>query len=122
MVADVVVVVVVVDVVVSTSSSSLLLSTGRCGLMVRALSSGFKSQSWQSVFSVGFFLLLLLHILHHCSIQSVVCHVCSLFEVKYYCGINSQPHKKAIKINLSLREEISMKNPGSAICGAKSQI
>ena len=40
-----------------------------------------------------------------------------------YCGINSQPWKKAIEINMSLREEISMKkNPGSAVCGGKTWI
>ena len=56
-----------------------------------------------------FLFLLLLHFLHHGSIQSVVCPVCYLFEVQHYPGINSQPWKKVIEINLSLQEEISMK-------------
>ena len=41
----------------------------------------------------------------------------SPFEMQDYHGINSQPCKKAIEINLSPQKEISMKNYSSAICG-----
>ena len=61
------------------------------------------------VFPVGlfFFFLLLLHFLHHGSIQSAVCPVWSFYEEQHR-GIMSQPLKKDIEINLSLPEEISM--------------
>ena len=64
----------------------------------------------QVVFRLAFFslTLFLLNFLHYDSIQSVVRLVWSLFEVQHYCGINSQPWKKAFEINLSLQEEISM--------------
>ena len=48
-----------------------------------------------------FFFLLLLHFRHH-------------YEVQHYRGINSKPLKKAIEINLFLREEIAIKNPSNA--------
>ena len=59
--------------------------------------------------AVFFFFLIHLNFLPHASIQSVVCLMRSLFEAQHYCGINSQQWKKAIEINLSLQEEISMK-------------
>ena len=51
----------------------------------------------------------------------MVSPVCYLVEVQHYCGINSQQWKKAIEINLSLRDLYEI-NPSSAICGAKTQI
>ena len=48
---------------------------------------GFKSQPWQSGFSVSFFFLfLLIHFLLHGFIQTVVCPLWFLFEVQHYSG------------------------------------
>ena len=63
--------------------------SGRRGLVDGALGSGdrdwgFKSQSWQSGFSGGFFLLL--HFLHYGSIRSVVCPCGSSFRLNTVVG------------------------------------
>ena len=102
------------------------LLAGHRGLVDRVFGSrdrdhGFKSQQWQSGFSVDFFLRL--HFLHHDSIKSVVCPVWSLFEVRHYCGINSKLLKKSFRDQLVIaRGGLYKKNPSSIICRAKTWI
>ena len=73
----------------------------------------WRQSSWVQpqlcVFSVG----LSLHLFDflHCGfIQLVMCPMLFLFEMLHYPGINYQPWKKDIEINLSLQEAILMKS------------